>query len=323
MNEWQIDAVKLAETGVMSWRDIARTIKKPRSTVSDFLRSYYKWRNEDISEVVEETPLRIQTNISAEGPVHLFIPDLQVKKGVDLSYLDWIGKYAARKRPDVIVLAGDVADVESLSSYNKGKRAAEGKRFQEDVDATKKAMQRLLKPIHDLQEKEMIRGKVDYKPRLVITLGNHEDRVDRYVNDHPELHGFLSTDCLGFAEMGFEVYPFLTPVIIGGIAYCHYFPNVMTGKPLSGTASNMIKTIGNSFTMGHKQTLDVTTRFLPADGRQQWGLVAGACYLHDEDYKGKQGNHHWRGVVVKHNVKNGSYDPLFVSLDWLREEYGT
>jgi hypothetical protein len=35
-----------------------------------------------------------------------------------------------------------------------------------------------------------------------------------------------------------------------------------------------------------------------------------------------QGNKHWRGIVVKHNVRNGSYDPLFISLGWLEKEYG-
>jgi hypothetical protein len=96
----------------------------------------------------------------------------------------------------------------------------------------------------------------------------------------------------------------------------------MSGKPIRCTAANILITIGTIFTHGHKQTLDVTSRFLPTDGAQQWGIIAGACYLHDEDYKGVMGNKHWRGLVVKHNVRNGSYDPLFISLDWLEKEYG-
>ena len=94
----------------------------------------------------------------------------------------------------------------------------------------------------------------------------------------------------------------------------------MTGKPLGGAAATRLKTIGHSFTMGHQQTLDYTVRFL-SNGQQQNGLVAGACYLHDEDYKGYQGNAHWRGVIVKHQVCDGSYDPMFVSLDYLCRRY--
>jgi hypothetical protein len=96
----------------------------------------------------------------------------------------------------------------------------------------------------------------------------------------------------------------------------------MSGKPLTGTAQNMLKTIGESFTMGHRQTLDVTTRFLPSSGKQQWGMICGAAYVHEEHYKGVQGNKHWRGIVLKHNVRDGSYDPLFVSMEWLEKEFG-
>jgi len=71
---------------------------------------------------------------------------------------------------------------------------------------------------------------------------------------------------------------------------------------------------------GHQQTLDFAVRFL-ANGAQQFGLVAGACYLHDEDYLGPQGNAHWRGVVVLHQVEDGAADPMFVSLDYLCRRY--
>ncbi len=53
--------------------------------------------------------------------VHAIIPDCQVKDGVDLSYLTWVGKYLAEKKPDVIVQIGDFADMPSLSSYDVGK----------------------------------------------------------------------------------------------------------------------------------------------------------------------------------------------------------
>lgn len=99
-------------------------------------------------------------------------------------------------------------------------------------------------------------------------------------------------------------------------------PNPMTGKPFSGTVMNTLKVVGESFTQGHKQTLECHTCFLPFSGKQQWAIVAGACYVHDEDYKGITGNKHWRGVILKHGVHDGSYDPCFVSLDYLRERHG-
>lgn len=305
--EWQSQAIALANTGTMSWRDIASMLGKSKSTVSDFLRKYESFKSGDEKD----------KSIS-----HLIIPDTQVKPGVDLSYLKWIGKYIVRKRPDVIIQIGDFNDLESLSSYDKGKRSAEGKRLNADIEAGKLAMRALLTPLLNLQAEQIENDEEVYKPRLVLTLGNHEHRLTKHIDANPELHGFLRMEDLGYEYFGWEVYPFLEPVCIDGINYCHYYPNVMTGKALGGNAQLMLKTIGESFTMGHRQTLDVATRFLPASGQQQWGLICGACYTHEEDYKGYQGNHHWRGIVVKHNVKDGSYDPLFVSLDWLKKEYG-
>jgi hypothetical protein len=96
--------------------------------------------------------------------------------------------------------------------------------------------------------------------------------------------------------------------------------NPMTGNPYAGLASTIIKTVGHSFVVGHAQKLEVATRMLTT-GQQQWGIVAGACYLHDEEYKGYQGNNHWRGIVMLHRVIDGSFDPCFISLDYLRDRY--
>lgn len=41
-DSWKIDAVKLANTGAISWRQIAKTVGVSKSTVSDHLRAYYK-----------------------------------------------------------------------------------------------------------------------------------------------------------------------------------------------------------------------------------------------------------------------------------------
>ena len=55
--------------------------------------------------------------------------------------------------------------------------------------------------------------------------------------------------------------------------------------------------------------------------QQQWFICAGACYTDDEHYKGPQGNYHWRGLIVKHNVINGAYSPMFVDLDYLEKKF--
>ncbi len=250
---------------------------------------------------------------------HLFIPDVQAKKGVPVEHLRWIGQYILDKKPDVIIQAGDFGDFPSLSSYDKGKKCFEGRRYKADLEATKQAMDVLLEPLRNYNRKQrQTRHKV-YKPRMVLTLGNHEERIERAVNAQPELEGVIGYHDLPYDD--WEVHDYLKPVVIDGIMYVHFLANPMTGKPYSGSVLNKLCKVQHSFCVGHRQTLDAQPYFTPL-GRQTWGIEAGACYLHDEDYKGYQGNAHWRGIVMLHGVKDGVFDPMFVSLDYLRRRYG-
>ena len=243
--------------------------------------------------------------------VHAVIPDCQVKAGVDTSYLEWVGRYIADKRPDVIVQIGDFGDLQSLSSYDRGKRSSALLTYADDVQAVRKAMKRLMAPIR------AVRG---YKPRLVLTLGNHEDRIARTVEEDGRLYGTISIKDLGYEEAGWEVYPFLTPVVVDGIAYCHYFQSGVMGRPVA-SARALVRSRHMSATMGHVQKTDIDMGDIRADGKQIIGLFCGACYLHDEPYLG-QSNALRRQIVMCHEVQDGQYDPMFVSLDFLRRKYG-
>lgn len=253
---------------------------------------------------------------------HLIIADTQVKPGHDLGYLTAIGKYIAHKRPDVIIHIGDHFDMESLSSYDKGKKSFEGRRVKADLEIGREGMKLIMQPIWDVQEAQRKAKKKVYNPRLVFTLGNHEARADRFANDNPEFSGFVGTQQLGLEEFGFEVYPYLQPAVIDGINYVHFLANPFTGKPYGGNALNQLKNVGCSFVCGHKQLLDCAIR-PTLEGKMQIGIINGACYPFDEPYKGYVGNFHFRGLTMLHEVKDGFGLPSFVSLDYIMEKYKT
>ena len=251
---------------------------------------------------------------------HLVIPDTQAKDGTPTNHLDWIGKLIVDVRPDVVIHLGDHADMPSLSSYDVGKRSFEGRRYSADIEAANRAFDALNAPLKSYNDRRREMKERKWKPRRIICLGNHEDRINRATNDDAKLHGLISTDDLNYAAHGFEVVPFLKPIEVDGIWYCHYYAAPFTGRPYGGTAATRLKTIGHSFVMGHQQTLDYSVRFL-TDGTQQIGIVAGAAYLHAEDYKGVQNNAHWRGVSLLEQVENGTAAPRFISLDQLCRRY--
>ena len=251
---------------------------------------------------------------------HMIIPDTQVKPGVKLDHLTAAGNYIVAKRPDVIVHLGDHFDMNSLSSYDRGTKKAEGKRYQDDIDAGKEAMDVLLKPLRKLQRKQKRQKIKQYSPRMEFLLGNHENRIARHVNANPELDGKVGFQDLMLAEAGWNVHDFTSPVQIDGVWYAHYFYNANTGRALGGRCHTKLQNLGFSFTMGHQQGLETAIKHLN-NGKTIRGMVAGSFYQHEEEYKGPQGNDHWHGCVYKHEVKDGNYCLMELSLSYLLEKW--
>ena len=248
---------------------------------------------------------------------HLVIPECQVKDCQDFTYLSCIGKYIVDKKPDVIVHLGDFADMESLSSYDVGKKSFEGKRYIKDIEATHKAMGYLLSPLREYNAKAKKNKEKLYKPRMVLTLGNHENRIVRAVNDDPKLEGLLKVEDLPYGD--WDVVPFLKPIFIDGVAYCHYFPTGVMGRPAT-TASAMVSKLHMSCIAGHQQGKQVAYGKRP-DGSTITCIIAGSCYEHDEPYMDFQTNHHFRGILMLHEVNNGCFDEMFCSLNYLKGKY--
>jgi hypothetical protein len=249
---------------------------------------------------------------------HLIIPDTQVRPDVDTSHMDWIGRAIMDYRPDVIVHLGDHFDMPSLSSYASLKEL-EGKRIKADIEAGNAAMKRLLKPMHDYNRRRAQNKKSQYHPRMVFITGNHEERIERAIAKHPQLEGLFGYEDLELSD--WEVIQYRQPIEIDGVLYCHYFYAQNSGRPYGGTTHSKLKNIGCSFTMGHQQGMDYAMRQLP-NGKRQYGLVAGSCYLHSEDYRGPQANSEWRGVIIKNDVHDGCYDLMPLSLSYLARKYG-
>ena len=250
----------------------------------------------------------------------LAIPDTQVKAGVKTDHLTACGNYIVHKKPDVIIMGGDHYDMPSLSSYTSRKRM-EGRRVMADLDAGHAAMALLMAPLEAYNEKMRKHKMKQYKPRLEFLLGNHENRLERHIEDNPQLDGIL--DYPGSFELekwGWTVNDFLQPIYIGGFAFAHYFYNPMSGRALGGKAHTKLNQIKTSFCMFHQQGIDIATT-TGNDGQQYWGIVAGSFYQHDERYKGPQANEHFRGLVMLHNVKDGDCAPCVIQMDWLLENY--
>lgn len=330
--EWQKTALALRDQGISSRKicDALGWERSKKSTVNFFFVKHdndggFKPKKEitfdgninntkikKFSDYEVELMVRKAVVETKENLKIVVIADTQCKSEEDLTYMDAIGKFIYNEKPDVIVHIGDHYDFPSLSSYDKGKSSSEGRRLSNDIKAGNDGFEKLNKYIN---------SDASYNPRKVFCMGNHEHRLDRYVDEHPELIGTLGTEQLPFEKYGWEVHDFLKPVEIGGVFFVHYLANPMNGKPYGGNAMNILKTVGRSFVVGHKQCLDIAIR-PTIDGKQQIGIVNGSCYPFDEKYKGYQGNNHFRGLTVLNSVSDGFGVPSFVSLDYIEGKHG-
>lgn len=252
---------------------------------------------------------------NTDNQKHLVIPDTQVKPGVSVDHMVWIGRYIKEKQPDTVIHIGDHWDMPSLSSYDKGKKSFEGRTYRADIDAGNAALETLTN--------EIAKGR--FKPRLVILRGNHENRIERAIEDQRELENAIGYQDFNDTALGWEAVPFLKQIEIDGILYCHFFPQGPRGTVTqtrrgAPNADAQLARIGQSCSAGHMQGLSMSNREF--NGKLQWGLIAGSCYQHDEAYMSPMGQGHWRGIIVKHQVTNGSYSPMVVDLSYLKKTFG-
>jgi len=133
------------------------------------------------------------------------------------------------------------------------------------------------------------------------------------------LQGTISIKDLGYEKAGWKVHPFLEVVRIGGVHFSHFFPSGVIGRPCT-TARKIINTYHVSCVAGHQQGREVAYA-KRGDGANITAIIAGSFYQHDEDYLTPMANKCWRGVLMLHEVRDGQFDEMFVSLDFLKRRY--
>lgn len=241
----------------------------------------------------------------------LVMPDSHSHPDFSNERFTWLGKLIHDIKPDTVVNLGDLADMASLCFHSKAAEL-EGARYEADCNSAKDAQDRMFHEVRKAKKK---------LPRFVWTLGNHDIRPQRFSEDHPVFQGKLRNEDIGYKDYPWEVYPFLEPVNIDGILFCHYFTSGIMGRPIGGQHPSwtMIKKMNSSCVAGHSHTFDFKVDRTP--GKSLMGLVGG-CYIDGKmDYAGP-GNYMWSsGVSVLDNVEDGLYDLTWISINKIKKEY--
>lgn len=251
------------------------------------------------------------------GKKILVIPDAHARPDIDNSRFDVLGKFIVDKQPDIVISIGDWADMGSLCSHDKATLSSEGRRYKEDIEASVDALDRTMTTVRTAYRRS--KRKL---PEFHILYGNHENRINRVAKQLPEFFGHITTDDLKFREYGWAEHQFLIPLVIEDVLFQHYLPSGAMGRPIGGVnhARTLVVKAMQSTVVGHSHERGFweTTR---ADGRKLFGLIVG-CYDEGEhEYASGTQQNWWSGLVMLHEVQNGSAEPAFFSMDYLKRKY--
>ena len=249
--------------------------------------------------------------------IHLVIPDQHAHPQHNNDRADYLSKLIIDLRPDVVINIGDAADMPSLSSYDKGKRSFHGRTYRADINAHLDFQDRLWGPVKKRKRK---------LPSRIFCIGNHEQRIEKALDLSPELAGSIGIEDLNLREWYDTIVPYEggTPgtISIDNVRYAHYFVSGLMGRPIGGEHpgySILSKGFGSA-TCGHSHLFDISVR-TNIDGQKILGCTAGVYQDYDSDWAGVCNRLWSRGVLVKRNVSNGTYDPQWISLEALKKEY--
>ena len=312
---------KALVAGTMSIREVARISGASFHSVRTALHIAQEKAEAEAEKVSRKEVLQAARRDSLDRPWRVVvIGDAHFKPGVPITRAILMGKFITEQAKDAqrnrervaVVCIGDWHDMEALSSYDKGKASGENRRFQDDIDIGNDAIRLMMKHIDPLVT-------VD---RFLVTLGNHEYRMQRAANDSPEYAGFLDNHLLAWETEGWEVFKFGDIARIDDVMFCHYFQSEGNGRAISSVNMGrqlLLKNMASSV-CGHSHLFKTDTLTTMA-GAKIVSAVVGCAFEHDEDYRGHRNPAMDRGLVVLHNLKGSHFRPHFHDFTHLRKTY--
>lgn len=253
---------------------------------------------------------------------HLIVPDPHAYPEDDFRRFKWLGEYIMDTRPEVIINIGDMWEMGSLCSYEKGKRDYVYKNVKDDIESGHHAEKLMFDPLLKYNEQQAKNKKKQYRPIYVKLMGNHEYRVKRLLDLEPKWDGSVSMESFKTRlDLDEIIIPYLDFIIVDDIAYSHLFVSGTQGRPYSSARAMLMKK-GMSCTMGHTHLLDHALMTKPT-GDMCRGLIAGS--FHDPKHQSFAGTQAdlmwWNGVLHKRSVLRGSYDLEEISVTRLERMY--
>lgn len=250
----------------------------------------------------------------SNGDKTVVVGDVHVGPSQNLRRARWLGRYVRDVSPNRVVFIGDLATFDSLSAWDKDKRKKmEGRRYQKDVDSLAEFV-------------DIFYSEVGPSPsfKVILTEGNHEDRIARYVDYNPVMDGNL--DYLkdsGIDNYDWKIVPYREFFNYKGISFTHV-PLMENGRPVSGqyATRRALEVCRNSVVFGHTHKLDYKSVHRHGQPHLQEALNVGCYFEHIDDYAKGSVTSYWRGLVTLDHYSHGRFAFEAIPLGLLKRKYG-
>jgi len=253
---------------------------------------------EDLWASVRRNQFLHRTLEAGDRAVALFDPHLDPQRGPHSSYLV-AKKYVMEEKPEWIIFGGDFLEFNSLCAWDFNKRLLmENKRYKEDIEMGIKELSEVREACPNSQ--------------IAFFAGNHEYRVPRYVEQHPEVKGMLNVEKdLHLDDLGIKWIEYNQTMDLGELTILHgYYWNVHYAK-------TTLLALGCNCIFGHTHRSQTYTQRLHADLTPH--VAHGIGCLTDLDPQWKRGlptNHINSFAIVEYHGDKGFfniYEPIIIN----------
>lgn len=203
MSQLKTEIMKLAANTILNNKDIAKIVGCSPRTVNKYAGSHSTRCKSKMSGDPEDM-FKIQKTI--------LLPDIHYPH-YEPELMSAVEEFMIDYEPDEIVYMGDQMSLDCISSWNKRKPLLkEGQRLLKEYDGF---------DYHILKTHENITHE---GTRRTFMIGNHEQRVEWYCEEHPELEGMIDlARHLELEERGYDVVPYNEIHKVGKLNVIHGF----------------------------------------------------------------------------------------------------
>lgn len=277
------EVIRLGKNSILNNREIARIVGCSEKTVSRYAGSFADRCK--FKTAAEGDPFKIQKTI--------LFPDIHYPH-YDLKVMDAVGEFIIDYKPDELIYMGDQISLDCISGWNRYKPLL-------------KEGQRLLKDFNNFDKDvlQLHENLTTPETKRTFMIGNHEQRLQWYVEAHPELEELVSLDRnLRLTERGYRVIPFNGIYKLGKLSVIHgyYWNKYHAAKTLEAFEGNVV--------YSHVHNPQMYAKVSPVDRKGYHTATSLPCLCNIKpDYKKNAPNFWINGFgVVEHLPATGYFN---------------